>query len=267
MITAGVVGRDTMVWTDGMAAWEALEKVRPDMAQPPPPPVLSPSSTAIPGAGQAVCAQCGQVVSTEDVVPLAGRMICARCKPLAVQMLKEGVSPVNSQAEQVRREHIKHEASILAVGGLQILGGVMCGLFGVGTLGGLGTGAFAGQGAPITALMAGMSVFYAAMAGLFLWVGHGLRRLNPAARTVAAVLSGIGLIGFPVGTLINGYILWLLFSRTGKRVFSEEYRRIIAETPHVKFRNPVRVWVILAFIIVGLVLFGAYFAWTASGVR
>jgi hypothetical protein len=57
LISAGVVGRDTLVWTDGMAAWETLAQVRPDTA--PPPVFLSPDSPAIPGAGQ--------VVSAEDV--------------------------------------------------------------------------------------------------------------------------------------------------------------------------------------------------------
>jgi hypothetical protein len=65
LISAGVVGRDTLVWTDGMAAWETLAQVRPDTA--PPPVFPSPDSPSIPGAGQAVCEHCGQVVSTKDV--------------------------------------------------------------------------------------------------------------------------------------------------------------------------------------------------------
>ena len=36
LISAGVVGRDTMVWTDDMAAWETLARVRPDTAPPSP---------------------------------------------------------------------------------------------------------------------------------------------------------------------------------------------------------------------------------------
>lgn len=257
LITAGVIGRDTLVWTDGMAAWETLAQVRPDTAPPPtPPPVLSPSSPAIPGAGRAVCAQCGQIVSTEDVVPLAGRMICARCKPLAVQMLKEGVSSVNPQAEQVRREHIGHEASIKSVGELQMLGGILMGLISLfGLYGFVTSNSSRAIGVAVVGLVAagGMSV-------LFLWNGFGLRRLQPSARRVGAILSVVFMIvGFPIGTIINGYILWLLVSRKGKIVFSAEYQRIIADTPHVKFRTPVYAWVILALFIVGLVLLAAYF--------
>jgi hypothetical protein len=63
-------------------------------------------------------------------------------------------------------------------------------------------------------------------------------------------LSGVGLLGFPVGTLINGYILFLLFGRKGKTVFSEEYQVVIEQTPHIKYRTPLVVWILL-----GLVLF------------
>lgn len=257
LITAGVVGRDTMVWTDGMAVWETLAKVRPDTAPPPtPPPVLSPSSTAIPGVGQAVCAQCGQVVSTEDVVPLDGLMICARCKPLAVQMLKEGVSPVNREAEQIRREHIGHEASIKSVGELQMLGGILMGL-----ISWFGLYSFATSNSSRTMGLAGVGlVATGGMSVLFLWNGFGLRRLRPSARRAGVILSVVFMIvGFPIGTIINGYILWLLVSRKGKVVFSGEYQRIIAETPLVKFRTPVYAWVILALFIAGLVLSAAYF--------
>lgn len=262
LITAGVVGHDTMVWTDGMAAWETLAKVWPDTAPPPPPPVLSPSSTAIPGAGQAVCAQCGQVVSTEDAVPLAGRMICARCKPLAVQMLKEGVSSVNPQAEQVRRDHLKHEASIRAVGALYVLTATLLSISGL--LGVIGlffrttAGAANAAGGQVRTAAA-FSAFYLGLAAVLFGVGFGLRRLSPSVRIASAALSGIGLIGFPVGTLINGYILWLLLSEKGKRVFSEEYRQIRAETPHIRYRTPVWLWVLVALLVGGLILLGAYF--------
>jgi hypothetical protein len=263
LVSAGVVGRDTLVWTDGMAAWEALAQVLPDTIPAPAPPAFpSPSSTAIPGAGQAVCAQCGQIVSTEDVVPLAGRMICAHCKPLAVQMLKEGVNPVNAQAEQVRREHLKHEASIRAVGMLYVLLATILSLSGL--LGAIGlffsssAGAANPAGGQVRIAAASASISLGLAAVLFV-VGFGLRRLNPSARIAAAVLSGIGLLGFPVGTLINGYILWLLLSRKGKRVFSDEYRRIRAETPHIRYRTPVWPWVLVALLIVGLFLLVAYF--------
>jgi hypothetical protein len=256
LISAGVVGRDTMVWTDGMAAWETLAKVRPDTTPPAPPTALPPSSTAIPEAGQAVCAQCGQVVSTEAAVPLAGRMICARCKPLAVQMLKEGVSPVNSQAEQVRREHIGHEASIKSVGELQMLGGILMGLISLFGLYGFVT---SNSSRAISVAVVGL-VATGGMSVLFLWNGFGLWRLRPSARWAGVILCVVFMIvGFPIGTIINGYILWLLVSRKGKVVFSDEYQRIIAETPHVKFRTPVYAWVILALFIAGLVLLAAYF--------
>jgi hypothetical protein len=265
LITAGVVGRDTLVWTDGMAAWEALVKLRPDLTPAPAPepaPNVSPGVTVIPGAGHAVCAQCDQIVSTEDVVSLVGRMICARCKPLAVQMLKEGVNPGSAPAEQVRREHLKHEASIRTVGALQILAATLLLLPIVmellALLIGFPTSAANGVGGRIN-LVSAFPMTFLCLAILLLGLGFGLRRLNPYARIVSAVLSGFGLIGFPIGTVIYGYILWLLLSRKGKRVFSEEYRRIRAETPHIRCRTPVWFWLLVALLIVGLYLLGAYF--------
>jgi hypothetical protein len=47
------------------------------------------------------------------------------------------------------------------------------------------------------------------------------------------VLSGIGLLGFPIGTLINGYILYLFLSKKGRTVFAPEYQEVIEATPHV----------------------------------
>lgn len=85
------------------------------------------------------------------------------------------------------------------------------------------------------------------------------RKLKSWARIPTAILSGIGLLGFPVGTLINGYILYLVFSRKGVTVFSDDYKRVIAETPHIKYRTSIVVWIILGWL-VALILFGVFAA-------
>ena len=59
--------------------------------------------------------------------------------------------------------------------------------------------------------------------------------LAPWGRIIGAVLSGIGLLGFPIGTILNGYFLYLLLGEKGSTVFSERYKRVIADTPHVKY--------------------------------
>jgi hypothetical protein len=71
------------------------------------------------------------------------------------------------------------------------------------------------------------------------------------------VLAAIGLLGVPFGTLINGYILYLLLSHKGQRIFAADYPEIVAATPHIKYRTSAAVWVLLglvALLIVGLLM-------------
>jgi hypothetical protein len=78
-------------------------------------------------------------------------------------------------------------------------------------------------------LMAGMGVLHVAAA-------IGLLTLKPWGRTVQMVLSVIGLLGIPIGTLINGIILYyltrpgikLLFSGRPAESFTIEERQLMA---------------------------------------
>ncbi|HKB60455.1 MAG TPA: hypothetical protein VKC56_10480, partial [Gallionellaceae bacterium] len=68
-------------------------------------------------------------------------------------------------------------------------------------------------------------------------------------RIVAGVLAGLGLLGFPFGTVISAFILYLLFSKKGAMVFSDEYKQVIADTPDIKYRTSIIVWIFLALLI------------------
>jgi len=52
--------------------------------------------------------------------------------------------------------------------------------------------------------------------------GIGLLRLRPWARVLGIVLSIIGLMGFPLGTMIGVYGLWVLFSKDTERLFGAQ---------------------------------------------
>ncbi|HEX4131938.1 MAG TPA: hypothetical protein VHZ24_18035 [Pirellulales bacterium] len=65
-----------------------------------------------------------------------------------------------------------------------------------------------------------------------------LRKLDRRGRIPVGILSGFGLINFPVGTLVNAYILYLVFSAKGKQVLSDEYKEVIRLTPHIKYTTP-----------------------------
>ena len=148
----------------------------------------------------------------------------------------------NPAAEAIRREHLNHEASIKAIGALYYLSGLMLTLAAFGTA--VGSDASLGAAALLLVLAA---VMFSA--------GWGVRSFLRWGRVVGLVLSGIGLLGFPIGTLINGYILYLLLSKKGRTIFSAGYQDVIAATPHVKYRTSIVVWIFLA-LLVGLILLG-----------
>ena len=50
--------------------------------------------------------------------------------------------------------------------------------------------------------------------------GFGLLKLRPWARILAIVLSAIGLINFPFGTVVGIYGLWVLLSPETERLFT-----------------------------------------------
>jgi hypothetical protein len=151
---------------------------------------------------------------------------------------------LDTDAEVVRKEHIKTEASLKSVGILYFLGGVF--LLFVGIIGlstpptDEGVTGLAEQVTSVIFLILGVFQFM---------VGAAVRKLKPWSRTGVGIISGIGLLGFPIGTLINAYILFLAFGKKGKVVFSPEYQEVIAATPHIKYKTPRVVWIILGVLV------------------
>jgi hypothetical protein len=235
LVQQGVITSQTPVWREGMADWQPYGG-----GTPPPMP-----GTAI--GGVVVCAGCGRSLPGSEVILLDGSLYCAACKPLVVQRLREGET-ANSAAEAMRNEYLKHEASVKSIGVLYYLGGAGLMLAGIVTLFASGTD-FSGIGGIIIS-----ALLFLVGAGQ-LWVGTGLRRLRSWARVPTGILSGLGLIGFPFGTIINAYILYLIFSKKGKTVFSDEYQAVIEQTPNIKYRTSIVVWVLLGLVLV-LIAFG-----------
>lgn len=238
LVRSGAITADTLVWREGMGDWKSYGELT---GAPPP-------------AARAgiVCSECGRSFAADEVIRLGSGFVCAACKPAAMQKLREGVASQN--AEQVRQEHIKHEASVRSIGILYFLGAAVVLLAGMVSLAGGSAG-----------LMAGL--FFLILGAGQIWVGVGLRKLRSWARIPTGILSGIGLLGFPLGTLINAYILYLVFSQKGKTVFSEEYQRVIEETPHIKYRTSIVVWILLGliFLLIGLGLLVPFLARSSGG--
>jgi len=154
-------------------------------------------------------------------------------------------SGADPHADAIRQEHIKHETSVRSVGTLYYLGSFMMLIGGISLL----TVGFMGEQ---TQLGFVVGPIYLVLGALSLVLARGIRQLKPWARTTSIVLSAIGLLGFPIGTLINGYILYLMLSAKGKRVFEPDYPEIIAATPHIKYRTSIVVWVVLAVLLIGV---------------
>lgn len=149
------------------------------------------------------------------------------------------------QAELERMQHINTEATIKSVGLLYYLGAFALILMGAAGL----SGSNLEEGVPPQLMGA---IFLALGAGQGV-VGYGLRRLRGWARIPTVIFSCIGLVGFPVGTLINAYILVKVLGKQGQFVMTPEYQEIIAATPHVKRKTSIVALVLLAVLIIVLI--------------
>ncbi|WP_372896582.1 hypothetical protein [Stieleria sp.] len=164
-----------------------------------------------------------------------------------------------SDVESYRRRYLSHEASIKSVGILYLIPGVLMLLFFVGMVGVAAVSLLVdgngmqGMGLVEAALVVGL---YGGLGAVQIYTGLGLRRFKIAARRLATVFSTIGLLMFPIGTLINGYILYLLQSQKGKVVFSESYQDAIRRTPHIKYQTSliVKVLVVILIAVITLVI-------------
>lgn len=154
---------------------------------------------------------------------------------------------LGSEAELIRRKHLSHEASIKSVGLLYGFGFVLLCIMTVINL----VGVLTGQGGQASGAMAIGLVFVfllAAWTGLVGATAWNLRKLTPLGKILGIIVAAIGLIGFPIGTLISAYILYLLLSEKGTVVFSPQYKSVIAQTPHIKYKTSIVVWILLALI-------------------
>ena len=165
--------------------------------------------------------------------------------PYAPAVISSGDPTFASDSERIRRQHLAHEASIKSIGILFFLGVLSLFVGGIANI----IAAISGATPPemfVVALVVG--VVCLVLSVLMLIVAVGFRKLAPWARIPGMIFAGIGMLAVPVGTIINGYILYLLASAKGKMVLSPEYRKIIFETPHIQCKTAVVVWILLGIL-------------------
>jgi hypothetical protein len=160
----------------------------------------------------------------------------------------EDVVAYSGEAEAIRREHIQREAAIRSIGILYYIAAAGLLVVSLAALAGSNAG-LGGLGVTGRAPLAFMGIFFVAFGAGLIFVGRALRQLRPWARIAAIVIAFLGLLNAPTGTLINIYILYLLFSEKGRRIFESDYPEIVAATPDVKAKTSIIVWVFLGLLV------------------
>jgi protein-S-isoprenylcysteine O-methyltransferase Ste14 len=153
-----------------------------------------------------------------------------------------------AEAEEIRKKHRGTERSIQVAGVLFVLGGVATVAMGISTFANMLESA---MNAAIGVILAGAGAFQ-------VMVGVGMRRLQKWARIPAIILSCIGLLVFPWGTIINLVILLSVAGKKGGYVMTPEYQQIIAATPHLNPRTS-KALIGLLFVLMIVLLVIVYF--------
>jgi hypothetical protein len=154
-------------------------------------------------------------------------------------------------AEAVREELIFHEAIFKSIGSLYLSAGFLCvvALFTLLISESVGLPVKSIKMSTVESIVA-----LSAFAAFGIFIGMFLRRLHPAIRVAWIASSAAGMLHFPLGTLINGYFLYVLFSDKGRRVFAPEYQEIIKQTPHVKYHPSIIVTIVFGLMFITLLL-------------
>lgn len=231
----GKLTGDSRVWRQGMSDWDLM-------------------SESFPSLDQVICSGCNEYVDESSIVPAGDLSVCPSCKDEVLQRMREGIPLTqDSNFREIREKHLKHEASIRSIGLLYYLGGGVALLLTVGMIFAITNGDIL---AAESVTLAMLTLFYGILMVTVFWVGYGFRKLKPWVKIPGGILAGIGLLGFPLGTVINAYVLYLLFSNKGKRVLSKDYQEIIQATPDMKYRSRIG---LLLLIVILLIFLSAFF--------
>ena len=151
-----------------------------------------------------------------------------------------------SEAERLRTEHIDHEAAIRSVGVLYLVTGAIL----LAPIVSLPLAVNADPDAALDFVAGGLIM--AAMSALYVGLGLGIRRLAIWTRIPTCLLSLLGLLAFPLGTLLGAYILYLFLSEKGRFVLTERYAAVVSLTPHIKRRTSIVVKIAIALLGLGV---------------
>jgi uncharacterized RDD family membrane protein YckC len=110
LVGSRAISADTLVWTEGMAAWLPYHSS----------PAVPTSVSGAPAAITHVCAECHKSFREEDMLQYDNSWVCAACKPIFFQRVKEGVVSVG----QLNYARIGSRFAAVFVDGIMI--GIVC---------------------------------------------------------------------------------------------------------------------------------------------
>jgi uncharacterized RDD family membrane protein YckC len=94
LVRSGKIQPDTLVWREGMAAWQSYRAAKAPSQSSEPSPAAG-AGSAVGESPEAVCAECGNMFAIQDMIRHGEVYICANCKPVFIQKLVEG-APINT---------------------------------------------------------------------------------------------------------------------------------------------------------------------------
>ena len=165
---------------------------------------------------------------------------------------------VETEAEQIRRDHLSAEGALRSVGVLMTLSSfflLIQGHFYL-TIEPQLQAKMNNAGIPASP---GLGIALLLLGAVQIISGPALYRLCPWAR-IPAALAAVGILfRFPVGTVFGLLYLYYLLNKKGTFVLSAPYREIVRATPHVKRKTSVFTIVLLVVLLIflGFVLVGA----------
>ena len=160
---------------------------------------------------------------------------------------------IESEAQRVRHQYIGHESAVRSIAFLFYLASLVC----TAALLFLPFDLFRSGPSYRVVDLALFLMLIGVAIGTF-WLGHGIARLKQKVLLPVGILSTVGLLGVPFGTLISALVLYLVFGKKGRFVFSEEYLDIVQQTPHVRCRTPLIAWLVFAALSVAIAV-GIFF--------
>ena len=166
-----------------------------------------------------------------------------------------------ADAVRVREENLNWDSNITEWGTFVTFTSVVGLVFYVLGMIGIVSGA-GGQSAPTLPAIAILIPVAIAIAALYVFmisVGIGLRNLTSYGRICGTIFAGLGLLAIGPGTLLSAWLLYLFWAGPSNLIFSEKYREIVKQTPHIQ-RTPYLLYALIGFffilpVVAGFILF------------